>query len=411
MRSPGAQARATAPSIHDSASAVRQPPGSGRANPFAAPSSRRPSTIVTSSSASGASAAGRRAARRTTSSPARARVAPVLRGERGAAAHDPPGDEERLGDALVAARLDDDGRPAARAANPRERAEDSQEGGDGPVGGGRIDLQPPLGDRLGQPQAEPAEGRGVAGEQRLDLGERGVARRRVLGAQRIEGVKARDRVTRQALRADRAEVGRPVGQGAGHDVQPRRHLAVADLEEPPARAGAAPVAGRAERLDEVVLAQQRRELRPADLVVDVREPLQGAADQAPVPPARAEVGAHPPAQVGGLAHVERAAPAVAHQVHAGQRRQLLGEGELVRVARPAGAREGHGALEGVERRARPAGGAARRGPRPWPRRRGGRGGSAAPRCRPSPRACAGRGAPPARRAAAARGRACRATAG
>jgi hypothetical protein len=83
-------------------------------------------------------------------------------------------------------------------------------------------------------------------------------------------------------------------------------------------------------------------------VIDGGEPLQGAADQAPVAPARAEVGAHAAAQVGRLAHVERPAAAVAHEVHPRPRRQLLGQGELERVACAAGPREGHRALQGVD---------------------------------------------------------------
>ncbi len=65
-------------------------------------------------------------------------------------------------------------------------------------------------------------------------------------------------------------------------------------------------------------------------------------------PPGAEVGPHPPAQVGGLADVERPPGGVTHEVHARRGRQVLGQRQLVRVPRAADAREGHGALQGVD---------------------------------------------------------------
>src|SRR5262249_62312208 len=67
----------------------------------------------------------------------------------------------------------------------------------------------------------------------------------------------------------------------------------------------------------------------------VPDPLalaRGRADQPAVPPLRPEVRPPPPAQVGGLAHVEHLALAVAHEVDPGRLRQVLRQRELVGVA-------------------------------------------------------------------------------
>ena len=98
-----------------------------------------------------------------------------------------------------------------------------------------------------------------------------------------------------------------------------------------------------------VLAQQGGELRAAGLVVDRVELLERPPDQPPVAAARAEVGAHPAAQVGGLADVEGVALAVAHDVdaRAGGGRSSA-SASLYEWRAPAEAAEGDRPLEGVD---------------------------------------------------------------
>ena len=147
---------------------------------------------------------------------------------------------------------------------------------------------------------------------------------------------------------DRAEVGGAVGRRARHRVHAGERLVERELQVPPAGADAAPVAGRPQLLEQPALAQQGLELRAAHLVVEPVEALERPADQPAVAAARPEVAAHPPAQVGRLPDVEDLAVAVAHQVHAGKGRQILGQRQLVRVARRAGAGEGHRPLQRVD---------------------------------------------------------------
>jgi len=166
--------------------------------------------------------------------------------------------------------------------------------------------------------------------------------------QGVEDAEAGDRVARHAGGADGAEVVAAVGPRPRRQHQARALGPGRELQELAGRAVAALVARRPQLLDEPVLEQQGGELRSARLVVDRLQLVQRPSDEAPVAAAGAEVGAHPPAQVGGLADVEGASGAVAHEVHAGRGGQVLGQRQLVRVARPADARERDGALQRVD---------------------------------------------------------------
>ena len=138
---------------------------------------------------------------------------------------------------------------AARRARARPASIASSARGGSPPSAGSIAVRPG-GDRGAQPQRQDAEGRRVAAQQGGQLGERGRPHGGVVVADRVQVAQARDRLAREPLGAQRAEVGGAVVAHPRHHLEPGT-AAVGDQPqvEPRTRRPAA-VARRAQALDE-----------------------------------------------------------------------------------------------------------------------------------------------------------------